>query len=391
MLGLEFCRMKSRKGYVVEAVDRACDILQAFRADSELLRLSEVADRAGLSRPTAFRLLHTLERRGLIERAGEHAYRLGIRPLRSRARRLGFGSHSGEFAFSRDVADGLSRAAREQGVELLVLDNRYSAKIAIRNAETFIREGVDLVIEFQADEHFAAPVISSKLMEANIPLIAVEVPHPGATYYGADNYQAGLIGGRHLGRFAKQQWHGEVDEVLLMELRMSGPIPAARLTGTLVGIQEILPGLDERRVVRLDGNGRFGTSLESVRRHLRRSSARHVLVGAINDPSAIGALRAFEETGRADRCAVVGQNASAEARMELRRQDSRLIGSVGYFPERYGGAIITLALDILRKKPVPPAVFARHQLVTRENVDHLYPNDSIVLQGELDALLLRSH
>lgn len=370
-------------------MERACRILRAFRSESETLRLSEIAERVNLSRPTAFRLLYTLERNGLLDRAGSYGYRLAIRPLRSRAWRFGYGSHSSEFAFSRTVAEGLAAAAREQGVDLLVLDNRYSPKVAIRNAETFIRERVDLVIEFQADEHFAAPVISSKLMEAGIPLIAVEIPHPGATYYGANNYVAGLIGGRCLGRWAKQHWADEVDEVLLLELPMSGPIPAARLTGTLVGIREVLPNLADHSVVRLDGKGRFGPSLEAVRKHLRHSRARRVLVGAINDPSALGALRAFEEAGRAERCAVVGQNASAEARIELRREGSRLIGSVGYFPESYGSKIIALALDILANKPVPPAVFTRHQLVTRSNVDHLYPNDAILLPGELDNLLLR--
>lgn len=33
-----------------------------------------------------------------------------------------------------------------------------------------------------------------------------------------------------------------------------------------------------------------------------------MLVGAINDPSALGALRAFQEAGRAACCAIMGQN-----------------------------------------------------------------------------------
>ena len=102
-------------------------------------------------------------------------------------------------------------------------------------------------------------------------------------------------------------------------------------------------------------------------------------------------IRAFEETGRASCCAAVGHNASSEARVELRRPDTRLIGSVGYFPESYGPGVISLALDILRKAPAPPAVFTRHQLVTPANVDHLYPNDPIVLPSDLDAQLIRSH
>lgn len=381
-------REPGKNRYAVDVVLRACDVLEAFRDEGELLRLTAVAERARLSASTALRLLYTLEHRGLIERVGAHQYRLGIRPLKRSRPRIGYGSHSSEFSFSRDVGESIQRAARQEAVDLLVLDNRYKPKVAIRNAETFIKERVDLVIEFQADEH-AAPVISAKLIEANIPLIALEIPHPGATYFGANNYQAGVIGGRHLGRWAKQRWNGVVDEVLFLELRMSGPLPASRLTGTLTGIREILPHVSESQVVRMNGNGQYGTSLEAVRKHLRQSRARNVLVTAINDPSVIGAARAFEECGRAESCAVMGQNASLEARAEMRRPGSRLIGSVAFFPEKYGESVISLALDILRQKFVPPAVFVRHILINRDNVNNYYPNDVPMTQTELDANLWR--
>ena len=107
-------------------------------------------------------------------------------------------------------------------------------------------------------------------------------------------------------------------------------------------------------MVSLDGDGQFKTSLEKVRRHLRESRARHVLVGAANDPSALGAARAFQEAGRAATCAIVGQNAEPDARAELREPRTPLIASVGFFPERYGDGLIKLALDILahrRRRP----------------------------------------
>lgn len=372
--------------YIVETVSRACDILEAFQTGSELLRLSDVASRANLSKPTAFRILHTLQRRGLVERVGNHDFRLGIRPLRRKRYRLGYAGESTEFAFSRDVTESLSQAAAREGLDLLVLDNRYSPKAALRNAETFIRERRDLVIEFQVDEH-VAPVLSSKLMAARIPMIAIEIPHPGGVYYGADNYGAGLIGGRHLGRWAKKRWGGKVDEVLLLELSRAGALPNSRLTGVVAGIRDILPDLDEGGVVRLNGNGQFGQTLDVVRKHLRRTRSERTLVAAINDPSAVGALRAFEEAGRAGGCAVMGHNGSAEGRAELRRAGTRLIGSVGFFPERYGEAVVSIALDVLHGKPVPPAVFVKHQLVTPENVDHLYRNDALLTPSELDTLL----
>jgi ribose transport system substrate-binding protein len=75
----------------------------------------------------------------------------------------------------------------------------------------------------------------------------------------------------------------------------------------------------------------------------------------------------------------------------MRRGGSSLIGSVGFFPEKYGDAVMALALDILRRRPTPPAVFVKHQLVTPENVNHLYPNDALLTPGELDLTLLGSH
>ena len=64
--------------YTVQAVDRAIDILEAFTAQEPYLSLSQVATRAQLSKPTAFRLLSTLARRGLVsQRSDNGAYCLG--------------------------------------------------------------------------------------------------------------------------------------------------------------------------------------------------------------------------------------------------------------------------------------------------------------------------
>jgi ribose transport system substrate-binding protein len=146
----------------------------------------------------------------------------------------------------------------------------------------------------------------------------------------------------------------------------------------VVGIREIIPALEECPVTHLDGDGCFEPSWKIVRKHLHRTAARHTLIGAINDSSALGALRAFEEAGRVDGCAVVGQNASPEGRDELRRS-SRFIGTVAYFPERYGEGLLKLALDILTFKATHPAVFVPHQLLTAKNVDQFYANDSLIM------------
>ncbi|PYT76343.1 MAG: LacI family transcriptional regulator [Acidobacteria bacterium] len=367
---------QARDRYVVKSIVHSSQLLSAFHSPGEALPLKEICTRCGLPKTMAFRLLYTLEKCGMVDKVGQNLYQSRIRPWRQRLYRLGYAAQGTDYQFSREVSESLQRAASAEGIELICVDNRYSAKTAQRNADLLVREKVDLAIEFQTNEE-VAPIVAAKYRDAGIPMIAIDIPHPGATYYGANNYEAGLIGGRYLGRWVKENWNSEMDEILLIELKRAGNVPRMRLTGLLVGINLALPSAANCLVTYLDGDGELGPSFEAVRRHLRFSRTRHVVVGAINDPSALGALRAFQEAGRAESCVIMGQNASPEGRAELRQPKTRFVGSVAYFPERYGENLIRVSLDILNQRPVPPAVFVEHKLITPASVDHHYPNDGL--------------
>ncbi|MGO9230184.1 MAG: substrate-binding domain-containing protein [Bryobacteraceae bacterium] len=370
-------KTSNQSRYMVKSLVHASCVLEAFHSAGEVLRLRDVVTRTGLNKGMCFRLLFTLHQCGFLDKVGENHYRLASEVRRRRHFRIGYAAQGQDTSFDREVRVGLTHAAGREQVELIVADNRYQPKIALRSADSLIREQVDLIIEFQTDE-VIAPAIAAKYMEAKIPFIAIDIPHPGATYFGADNYKAGLLAGNCLARWAKKRWDGEVDEVLLIELNRAGPLLKARMRGIAAGIAAVTPLPERTQTIWIDGDGQFQATLERVRKHLRETKAKRVLVGAANDPSALGALRAFQEAGRGSECAIVGQNAEPEARVELRSPNTRLIASVAYFPERYGDGLIRLALDILARKPVPPAVFTSHQLITPENVDHYYPNDSLL-------------
>jgi ribose transport system substrate-binding protein len=363
--------------YLVKSLVHGSQVLWAFHHPGETLRLRDVMDRTGFAKGMCFRLLYTLRYCGFIEKVESNRYRLTGEIRRRKKYRFGYAAQGQDSSFAHEVHSGLVRAAERAQVELVVVDNRYQPKIALKNAQMLIREGVDLVIEFQTDEAIA-PAIAAAYHQARIPMIAIDIPHPGATYFGANNYEAGLIAGRHLARWAKQHWAGRADELLLLELARAGSVPAARLRGVVAGTRDVLHDAARWRVVSVDCDGQFKTALDRVRKHLRETAAARVLVGAANDPSALGAARAFQEAGRSQDCAIVGHNAEPDARAELRAADTPLIGSVGYFPERYGDGIIRLGMDLLGRRAVPPAIFVKHQLVTRENVDHLYPNDALM-------------
>jgi ribose transport system substrate-binding protein len=99
--------------------------------------------------------------------------------------------------------------------------------------------------------------------------------------------------------------------------------------------------------------------------------------GCCNDPSALGALRAFQEADAQTIALSWGRTLPPKRGLNCAKRNTRLIGSVGYFPERYGADLIRLSLDILNQRHVAPAVFVQHKLVTAQNVDHHYPNDGL--------------
>ena len=42
----------------------------------------------------------------------------------------------------------------------------------------------------------SSPLLAHMFAEARIPTMAIDIPQPGAVYYGVDNYRAGLMAGR---------------------------------------------------------------------------------------------------------------------------------------------------------------------------------------------------
>jgi ribose transport system substrate-binding protein len=372
-----FPEIKGRLPYQVESVERACRLMRILQEQGSL-PLFELARRADLSRPTTFRLLATLQANGILLKDADRKYRFAVGPTAQPRYKIGYAAQTSEYGFSRAVTRGVVDSASKANVDLVLLDNQYSPDVALVNAKRLLAEKIDLLMEFQTHSQVAS-LISAQASKYKVPLIAIEIPHPDATYFGVDNCQAGIAAGRYLARWADQHWMGHVDEILLVGMPEAGPLPEARLTGSLLGIRQVLPNSGSSKISVLNGNGQLDASREVVRRHLDSSAAHRVLVSAINDLSAIGALEAFKDAGRVEDCAIVGQNGSIEGRLEMRKPNSRLLGSIAYFPERYGEQLIALAFDILsRRNPPPRAVFIKHQLLTPSNLKQLYGRETRV-------------
>ena len=360
--------------YYIEVLGKALRVIEALRQDKGGLRLTDIAGAVQMDKATALRILYTLQREGWVSR-DPRTKRFKL-PFGYRTFSVGYAQMCSGQPFSEAVTRGLADEAKRSFVDLLIADNHYDADKAIQNAAWMIEKKVDFAIEFQI-HYRVAPVIAHMFAKAKIPTLAIDIPQPGAIYFGANNYTAGLMAGEALGRFARNKWPARVGRVLLLETSAAGPIPHNRMIGALRGMRNTLgrEAHDRLKVAHRDAKDTEIGGYEATTEFLQQLSPRErLLVATQNDGAALGALRAVREAGRERATAIVSQNFGPDPRVsaEIGDDDSPLIGSLAFFPEKYGSKIIPAVLRWLSKEQVPPAFYIDHVMVTKENVDCLY-------------------
>jgi ribose transport system substrate-binding protein len=358
-------RKTTKRLYLIPVLSKALDILELLQAENRPMTLESIHRQTRISKTTVYRVLKTFVHRGYLSQSQDGLYRQVTRPKKMR---FGFAAQSADMPFSVEVTESLKDAAAMVGVDLLILDNRYDAATAVKNAEEFISSKVDLVIEFQV-EHEVAPVIGDKIAGAKIPLIAVDIPHPHATYFGVDNYRVGMEAGKALAAHASAHWKGKVDWVVGLDLPEAGQLVQSRITGAFEGVRSGHPDLPVETFVRMDGRGMRDRSRKLVADFLQRHPKdKRILIAAATDSSALGAVDAVREQRRDRHVAIVGQDCIAEAIAEMRKERSPLIGSVSHEVSSYGPSLIHLGLSLLRGQTVAPYNYVSHRMVTRESL-----------------------
>jgi ribose transport system substrate-binding protein len=358
-------KAKIKRLYLIPILSKALDVIELLEQDNAPLTLEDVYQRTNISKTSVYRILKTLVHRGYLAQTQGGQYRLVSRPRRLR---FGFAVQSAEMPYSEAVAQSVSAAAAASGVELLMLDNKYDPAVAVRNAEEFVAKRVDLVLEFQVEEA-AAPRVAHIFKKADIPLVAIDVPHPNATYFGVDNFEVGFEAASILAQHAQRKWKNKVDRVVGVGFSEAGSFVQNRITGAFDGIRERFKDLGPDRFVQIEGRGMREASKKAMSDYLRgRKAGEHTLVAAATDSSALGVLDAVREARQEQNFAIVGQDCIPEVMEEMRVGSSAIVGSISHEPETYGPRLIQLGIAILRGYTVPPYNYVHHKAVTPETL-----------------------
>lgn len=358
-------KTKIKRLYLIPILSKALDVLELLENNHAPVTLEDVYQKTHISKTSVYRILKTLVHRGYVAQAQNGLYRLVSRPRRLR---FGFAAQSAEMPFSVAVTQSVITAAAASGVELLILDNRYDPGVAIQNAHEMVAKRVDLAIEFQTEEA-VAPRVAHIFKKADIPLVAIDVPHPNATYFGVDNFEVGFEAGSILAQYALRKWKGKVDWVLGVGFAEAGSFVQNRITGAFEGVRDPLNNLPANRFIQIEGRGMRQPSQRAAAEFLHeRQKGERILVAAATDSSGLGVLDAARQADREADFAIVGQDCIPEVLDEMRSGKSAIIGSISHEVETYGPRLIQLGIALLRGYTVPPYNYVRHKAVTPESL-----------------------
>ena len=371
--------------YIVKALVHASEILDAFESSGEVLRLRDVVRRTGFSKGMCFRLLHTLHHCGFIEKVDELRFR-----------------HDRGDPPAQTLPDRLCGAGTEQLVRPRGACQPGRRRAALRHRADRRRQPLSAE-DRPPKRRSPRPRRTSTSSSSSRPTRPSRPRSPRATSRRASRLSPSTS--RTPARPTSAQTTTRPaclpDAIWAAGRRASG---AARWTRFSCSSSRV----PARWCVRDRAASSPASSKRSIGPRTRRSCAstatdssrprssgcadisvsrrRDAFWSAPPTTRARSAPRAPSRRPAATRIArLPGRTPNRTRAPNCAIRGTSLVASVAYFPERYGDDLIRLALDILARRPVPPAVFVHHQVITAENVDQIYPNDSLLRAAPLIA------
>ena len=276
--------------------------------------------------------------------------------------------------FAIPIRKSIEKHARDLGLKLIYCDADFKPEKAISCAETLANQKPDFVIagNWQGG---AAAALMAIFDKARIPAVSIDVAHPNAIFFGADNYSSGVVAGRAAGEYAQKEWACEDVWIFMGENLEEGEAADFRLSGFADGVQEICGALPAEQINRERLSAGTGDQAITVTTDWLTANpqATHILSVTIDDERASGIAKAFVATKRDGM--VVGQGCDTVGIAIVKAapsSENRFLGCVAYFPEKYGDYLVSVAVDVMAGKPVPNEVHMEHTFLDNSTIGKYY-------------------
>lgn len=268
-------------------------------------------------------------------------------------------------AFWLAVEDGVKKAIEERGVdvELVEVDANGDQSIMNDRISDLISSGIDALLLAPADSTACTSALE-QLKSASVPVINFDTPVDAKdlveTIIASDNYNAGYV----VGKDAAEKIQDGAKILVLHSPRASACVD--RYDGFVAALDE--SGKKYTIVNTLDGKGDQETSLTITADAIVADPDLSVIF-AVNDPSAMGAVNAIEQSSVAldNKIMVYGVDGNPDAKVMVK--NGKMEGTGAQSPETLGYDSMISAFDFLDGKTLEKNVVVDTFIITEENVD----------------------
>jgi len=261
--------------------------------------------------------------------------------------------------FYQDLEASMRKTAGRLGIELMVQSADFKVDNQTSQVEDFIHAGVNAIVICPADSKAIVGAVR-KANEAKIPVFTADIAALGGDvvcHIASDNVQGGRVIGEYLARLLKGKGKvGIIDHPITTSVQ-------DRVGGFLEALKKS-PGITV--VARQSAEGQRAKAVEVAENMVEAHPDLNALFG-INDDSALGAVQAVRQGGRANRVVIVGYDATPEARKEI-LAGSPLKADAVQHPEKIGQVTIETIDKYLRGERVPKLIPIEVGIVDRESL-----------------------
>ena len=287
--------------------------------------------------------------------------------------KLGYLSYGEIVPYVKAISDGIRAQAATAGVDLVTCDANLDPSKVDDCMKQLTGAGIKGLIQFQGSLKLPADVCAE--VPTGLPVLAVELAQDpcAATLVRADDLRAGQIAGAAVGAWVKAHWSCTYDAYVSLESSTVPDLSQQRMEGYRQGFMTACPGPITNEQIGASAD-REDTARDAVAALLGSLPGKsRIIVVAMNDDGALGALDAAKAAGRESDVWVSGQGAEPRVR-DLIRTDEHYLGDAAYFPERFGATIVPAMLDLVAGKTVPKLLLVEPAWVDSTTIGTIYPS-----------------
>ena len=271
---------------------------------------------------------------------------------------IGVSIQNREAQFYQDMEAGMQAEAAKYGYKLTVVDANRDNATQQSQVEDFISSKVDAIVLTPYDSTAIGSAIA-EANKANIPVFTADIASTSkqgtvVSHIASDNVQGGAQAGKLICAAV-----GKTGSVAILDEPEVTSVQD-RVKGFRAALAANCPGV---KVVADPDAGGERSKADSTMSDVLQSNKDVKGVFGINDDSALGALSAVKAAGLNGKIAIVGYDATPEARTAIASGD--MYGDAIQYPKQIGSLTVDTIRDYFAGKKTPPIVHVNVGMFTK--------------------------